>query len=76
LVIVSQIYSLFDGSSINAVRADGRAARERHASGGVSAFACEDCGAGPVTWEIDIDSGFPERFDVVVVPADAATPPR
>jgi hypothetical protein len=66
LLVITQVYSLFDGSRVHAVRADGRAARERHASGGVSVYGCDACRAETVAWEVEIDSGFPDRFDLVL----------
>jgi hypothetical protein len=68
VLVVSQVYALFDGSHIHAVRADGRDARERHASGGVSVYECDMCREARVEWEVEIDSGFPDRFDLVLAP--------
>lgn len=76
LLVISQIYALFDGSRLHAVRADGRDARERHASGGVGVFGCDACRAPVVTWEVEIDSGFPDRFDLVLVPGAAGAARR
>lgn len=70
VVVVSQIYALFDGSHLRSASADGRPARALRSLGGVTTLECDGCGEGRVPWVVEIESGFADRIDLVVAPRD------
>ncbi|MFA5685439.1 MAG: hypothetical protein WCZ65_07595 [Lysobacteraceae bacterium] len=70
VVLVSQLFQLYDGASTLGVSANGRVLTPALQSFATSAWRCADC-AEPVRWQVDIRTDLPGRADIVI-----AAPPR
>jgi hypothetical protein len=63
-VVVANAFTVYDGARIVGARADGRPATTLHATNDVAVFACDGC-SGKVDWLVEVETGFPDRLDIV-----------
>jgi hypothetical protein len=68
-VVIAHPFFVYDDARTVAVRADEAPAELLSRTRATEIYAAPATGARVVRWEVEIDSGFPERLDIVVVPA-------
>lgn len=65
-VVVANAFTVYDGARIIGALANGRRALRVHETNDVVVFACDGCAAaGKVDWRVEVETGWPDRLDVV-----------
>ena len=65
-VIVANAFTVYDGARTIGAFANGMRALRLHETNDVVVFACDGCAAaGKVDWRVEVETGWPDRLDVV-----------
>ncbi|HET7844179.1 MAG TPA: hypothetical protein VFL14_08515, partial [Xanthomonadales bacterium] len=64
-VVVANAFTVYDDARIVGATANGRPARTLHATNDVAVYACDGCRDGKAEWKVEVETGFPDRLDIV-----------